>query len=1147
MEQPSSAGPGTQHFPFTSPRHERIYRRLRLLGEGPADFYRDACRLINDPHLRTTTHMVAHALRETESAIRRVLLPEDYVPPPQCSVCGVRPEAHKAQIAAILKAYGIVDSDPAAIAWLRVPRRGDAKGLHGLAHRDALEGARPPDEDFRTFWNEIESLFDAILEKFETRFTDFFRLVDELIAKPVPVRDDVRILRNRVPNNAITLEHFFTKVEHPAWLGLLAAGDFFRYPPEPIVDEEQGGVRLVPWPASRYLVRMALVPPLQTRVAEIALAIPETTNQIVNDDLMKIALALPPDLAIQFADKAKTWAVSPYQLIHTEQFGLFAVKLASAGNVDSALDFMRSLLTPAPDPRYTKSPSGEPAIRMSPEPKAPFNEWGYGQILKKHIPVLVDAGGIKTVRMLCELLAEAIRLSRTATSADDVEDYSHIWRPAIEDHEQNRNRGQDLKDMLVSAVRDAADRLAQRDSPLVPEIVATLEQQRWNVFRRIALHVLRLSTTSAGDLVGKRLTDHALFEESDLWHEYTLLLRENFPTLPPSQQAAILGWIEAGPDVSDFKRTGTPPSEEDEGRYIDNWQLRQLSRFEAGLPPEWQARRDALAARLGQVEHPDLTSYSMGVFVGPTSPKTEAELREMTVSDIVAYLRSWKAPGAFMGPSPEGLGRHLAAIVAADPGRFASEASRFRELDPTYVRALVGSLRDAVKAGKAFPWAPALDLCQWVVDQGPDAGGRRKPKSVDDEDRDPGWGWTRQAIAYLLEAGFQQGPLEIPIDLRSAVWRVLRPLTGDPDPTPEHEAEYGGTNMNPSELSINTTRGEAMHAVVGYALWVRRYLETLPGKAERVARGFDEIPEVREVLDERLDVAVDPSSTIRSVYGRHFPWLGLLDRDWAKGNVSYIFPQDPALNRLRETAWDTYVTFCRPYNDVLPLLRDEYLHAIDRIGRDRATRHMANPDESLAEHLMVYYWLGKIDLDGPELTRFFDTAPDGLRAHALSFVGNVFHNDQSEIPKEALDRVKTLWATRFDIAKTAPAAHTRELEAFGWWFATSHFDEPWRIAELTKVLSLIRCVEPDHIVLEQLADLSSRLPAPAVESLRLLIDGAKESWTITTWNQHIRTILANGLRAEDAKTQAAARAVVNILVARGYPDFRDLLADSTTS
>src|SRR5207249_996422 len=71
MEPEQPAGP----FRFTDPRQERIYRRLRTyVGPGPAEFYRDACRLIAMPGgLATTTHLVAHLLREIESALRDVL------------------------------------------------------------------------------------------------------------------------------------------------------------------------------------------------------------------------------------------------------------------------------------------------------------------------------------------------------------------------------------------------------------------------------------------------------------------------------------------------------------------------------------------------------------------------------------------------------------------------------------------------------------------------------------------------------------------------------------------------------------------------------------------------------------------------------------------------------------------------------------------------------------------------------------------------------------------------------------------------------------------------------------------------------------------------------------------------------------------
>jgi len=1068
------------------------------------------------PSLRTTTHLVAHALREIESAIRDVLLPHDYKAPKSA-----KGDTHRAEIDAILAAYGIPDSDPVAVGWRRLADQNYDFTLWRHAHRNALDRPRPLSEDFREFITEMDRIFDVLLGRFEERFLDPFSRLDALLAKTSPTAKDAELLRNRIPHNLVTLDHFFNRVENPAWLELLAAEGFFRHPPEPISDEEQGGVRLPPWPASRYLVRMAAIPKLQARVAAIALSVPPTTNAHVNENLADVAFALPAPLAVRFVEKAKVWLASPYRILLAEKLGALVGKLSTGGEVDAALELARALLVAPPHRDRT------------------FDVWLYGQILKKHVPALLDAGGIRALALLTDALAAVDSAS---------ERYSNIWRPAIEDHPQNRERGQDPKDMLITAVRDAAENVARREPAQVPTIVHLLEQHPGHLFRRIALHVLRVFPSSARDLIVERLTTRPVFEEGDLWHEYFLLLRERFSDLAPGERDTVLGWIEDGPDLDRHgswreRETGAAPTPEDLERHSQAWRLHRLAPLRDVLPPEWRARHDALATDLGEVEHPDLLSYSSGMWAGPTSPKSADELRQMTVADIVAYLRSWEPLRAFMVPSPEGLGRDLKSVVAGDPERFARDADLFHDLDPTYVRALFSGLRDAIKAERAFPWAPVLELCQWVVDQGPDTGGSRRPRPLDD-DRDPSWGWARKAIADLLEAGFEKAPLKLPFELRQAAWAVLRPLTEDPDPTPEHEAEYGGSNMSPSDLSINTTRGDAMHAVEQYGLWVRRHLEELPDKVERIARGFDEMPEVREVLDRRLDISVEPSLTIRSVYGRHFPWLALLDRRWAETNVSRIFPQDPTLRRLCETAWDTYVTFCRPYNDVLPLLREEYLRAIDRIGSDRGTRHIADPDERLAEHLMVYYWLGKLDLDGPGLTRFFEKAQDALRGQAISFVGNAFHNTEETIPEDVLGRARALWSARFEIATRAPAAHAKELAAFGWWFATTHFDERWRIQQLLEVLALSGRAEPDHVVLEHLAELSSRLPCPTVQCLRLLIDGAKEPWTITAWHDQIRTVVANALGSTEQEARDGARAIVNVLAARGYPEFRDLLGNS---
>ena len=163
------------------------------------------------------------------------------------------------------------------------------------------------------------------------------------------------------------------------------------------------------------------------------------------------------------------------------------------------------------------------------------------------------------------------------------------------------------------------------------------------------------------------------------------------------------------------------------------------------------------------------------------------------------------------------------------------------------------------------------------------------------------------------------------------------------------------------------------------------------------------MPEVREILDTHLDPARDPSLAIRAVYGQWFPWIALLDAEWAKSRVAKIFPTDEVLQPLRNAAWDTYVIFCPPYDNVFELLQDEYARAVEAVGSPRTEqRQLADPDEKLGEHLMTYYWRGKLRFDqpGPLLEKFFAKASDELRAHALDFIGRSLRITES--PVEAL-------------------------------------------------------------------------------------------------------------------------------------------------
>ncbi len=347
-------------------------------------------------------------------------------------------------------------------------------------------------------------------------------------------------------------------------------------------------------------------------------------------------------------------------------------------------------------------------------------------------------------------------------------------------------------------------------------------------------------------------------------------------------------------------------------------------------------------------------------------------------------------------------------------------------------------------------------------------------------------------------------------------------------------------------LSINSTRGEAMHAVIQYSVWVHRHTSPEAPEGGESQSGFDGISRVREVLEEHLDLTREPSLAIRSVYGRWFPQLLLLDREWATARIDRIFPSDEALQDYWAAAWGTYVVVCRPYDETFEVLQSIYAQAIERIGRTRPRwRELADSEEKLSEHLMVWYWQGRLSLERADvmLRRFYEKAPPRVRAHALTFIGMNLRDTTGTIPSEILERLKRLWAWRLREVQAGENAATlaKELSAFGWWFVSGRFDDVWALTELISALRVARTINPDHLVLERLAAVARALPGGAIEALRLLIEGDTEGWKILAWRDEVRAILTVAISGDDASASEAAVALIHQIGARGYRELRDLI------
>jgi hypothetical protein len=1128
-------------FRFRDDRQARNYKRLDLVGKGPAAFYKDAHRLISDePLYESTVNIVSHLLREVESALRAVLLPYDFEQPEVCDVCGSKKEMHKRQIKAILTSLDFGRDDDVSKLWLKLADQGDDFGLARKAHRDALAPPRRVDSGFYTMLTEIDTMLDAVLTKFEERFLAAIPILDELLYETPSGKRAVTRLQNDVPNNGILHGYFFHRLNDSAWLVPLNAKEFFAHPPAPVHDTERGIVTYPSWPEARYLERMAALdlPEVKQTVLGIALKV-ETDNPTVYLDLTKAVLRMPPGMQTDWARKMTIW-LGREIFVHPllpKQLGNLASSLAEGGFKDAAVDLLRALLTPQPEPR--EGGSGVEA-NWGRQPRPRFNLWHYAKIIKRNIPVLAKTAGRDALTLLCDLLEEAIGFSRPINSeGEGVQDY---WRPSI-DSEQRSNS---LLDPLVSGVRDVAAQIATDDSTQVFAVVEMLERRRGRIFKRLSLHLLSHFPDAAPKLVAERLTNKGYFEDYGLRREYNALLKICFSLLEEEDRTKILSLVEEGPqDIEGFKEGfeswyGRQITESDVDEYVTKWKLERLAPIRGAITGEWKDAYSRMEEKYGRQEPDEGLPYLARDVEEYVSPKSAEELGGMELDDIVAYLKSWQPSEGEKGHSILAMESALRETILKAPELFSRAAERFKDLRLEYIRALISGLTYALSQSHSIDWEPILELCMFVA---------AEPLPLPAEDDVPAGAvrilaQLKNDSASLIRMGMREDGSRIADALSDKVFELLQSLI---DSLPQVGLDQLSDKRRSTAESVLSARAATLEGIITHALWVHnRRREADDSTAGRP--GEDGSGAFLAILDRNLNSAVDPDLRLRKVYGEFFPTLVYLAPAWASCNVPIIFPTRDAGRQLFDAAWQPYLNYAMYFQPAFDLLQEQYGFALERLGSAAAIEVSgADPERQLAQHIMVSYGRGNLTLDDAEslINRFFTSANQSLRATALGFIGEDLRRTEGSIDAEILNRLQTLWSTRLDRARRAASTDDfkEELAAFGWWFVSEKFDEEWALQQLREVLLLVQNVDADDFVVERLAALATKYPAMTVECLGLMIDGDKEGYGVELWKNPAQELLKSALGQEgDESARREATVLINRISAKGAIDHALLLS-----
>lgn len=929
---------------------------------------------------------------------------------------------------------------------------------------------------------------------------------------------------------------FFSELENPEWLAPLETLNVFSDPPEPQTDAE-GVERVLPWPEGDYLVRVAADRPEE--IVAILKSVAASKNPWVQRTIVNATSRLPTEQAKQLAKPiAKIVRLSTGSL-DIEAILAVVAGLSGAGESTAVKQLLKAMFEPL------SGSQEEMAFGTRTRVRGAIDDYFYTELLPQAVPMLSALHGIDGLKLISGWIRKASEIQSGSRPKRAVYDVSGIWRPSIASHAQNLGQ-REITDSLIDAMRDTAIELGRQGRQTV--VIEFLNDAKPPLMRRIATEVaaqLLAVDAAPTEFISEALqllVDPTLMEVGSR-PEYVRLALALLPRLTDEQRTS---WIELVQDQSwqgsdeDMRRLaawGDRSTDEVGNDEVIETRQHLLHRFlqplAGTLPSPLDQELASLEAKWGKTKHPEFGSYTES-FTGPTSPKSRDQLLTMTAVDLAGFLRAWEPPSDHhFGPSIKGLARELEAVAETRPDLVAALADELIGLGRSYVRAALAGWARAVPNGFA-PTEAVWQLVSAVVQQ-PDDGSDDLPQRDFDAD-DPVWRWAQRTAVDLIAAWAAALPKPAPAETVSQLWRFLKPLTSHADPTVEHEARYGGSNMDPLTLSLNTTRPAALRAAIKLVSASHDGKE--PGNPDALEA------DILQAIASHVDEFNDPSLAVAAVIGEGLGQLWGVDPTWVENRQVELFSvlDGDDVRRARSdvivsVALRTYPTG-KVFIDLIRLAIAQVLsNRYNELGHTEGWRETRSTADSAALHMVSAYLLQIVERDDADLQRVFSDVPVEVAREVLGHVGwqimrTAMDGAADTISNEYLQRAEGLVDWRVEEIH-AERASVEELARFHWWAQSGVFSPSWWLPIL-RLATEDAAWDSRGLLGSPLADAASWEPALVVDVFEQLYGGLGNDWRSYDLVRHAPRLLAAALRSGNAAAIAGANRIKDTLGRQGH-------------
>lgn len=1076
-----------------STKQKRIWQYLIDVDKKAASAYAGAIRVQEDDINPDRIAQSAHSLRELNTIIIPYSKPE--------SKDNVK-DSHLKRILKYMKSQDLLGGLPEEIAIKTAQQWVDMyKWFCSVAHH----GKEPKQEEFKSYLQILENIIESQIGPFYNSIGK----IDRLLQKKRINSLDVRLFKSVVKKRA-HYEYFFQNLSNPAWLSILMKEGYFMSPPASEKTDE-GGIRFPLWEEAKFLIKIADQKPRE--VCDVILNSRPTDNPWVHEDFLEAAKKMPVDFGSKLVRKIQKekWFNDFFISRPAEKASDLMIKLGSEGKEDEAFQLASEILEVESVDK--KNIFGKKNSSKLHEAKSVIDEWKYGEILEKKLPSLTDINPLRTIQLLRGIFEKVIRFESNRKGYDDG--FINHYRSAIEENEHNWAKDK-LVNLLITALRNNLEQIAKNKPEKLKDTVLALghDDGIYPVLLRVQMYIFRKFPKIFDEEIVKILSNKEYFYMTKLTHEYSPLLKESFPNLIDEIQNKIFEWIEEGPISRNLNKN-----------QLEYWQVQKLAVIEESLDSNWKKRYQALI----KTHKPEPSEFGEGPittsWVGPTSPISEQELQAKPIEEIIQYLTNWTPKKDFMAPSPDGLGRVFEIVVAKQPSEYMQQFKRLysNKIRPVYFYHLITGIKNAYNQGAKIKWEELLEILLVLTKN---FNPYDYPK--DEGFYDTNWSGVRKSITDLLEEILKKNSNELPFDYQDKVWAVIKNLSKDPDPDLEYEKKYNTDNMDPTGLSINTVRGDTFHAIILYALWVSRHL--FPDEKKRFLA-----PEVKEILETHLNPSLEPTQTIRSIYGQYFPTLYYLNKNWVNDHYRKIFY--PFENKLSQAAWNAYLGFANFWVPAANFLLPLYEESVNHLNKDEKGDKANN---RLAEHLMILYWRGDIKLIDNIMVNFSKNSPVSMKGHAVWFLWRSM--EEAKLQKNSIEwkRLKEYWKKRLD--EISSDEKTEDISYFADWLNCV----PEDINELNTLIKatiphLSRGSDVGYMIGYLKKNLSINIELVS-DLLYNIVKINPEDIKYRLHDDDISQILTVSIKSDSIKARDYANKTINLFGDRGNHSFRNILA-----